>query len=97
LVVSGEARSASHLWGPHELQELEYGRVRPSIFIQLAAFMMIIGATHAGYAYIEKGSSCFYKCVNHHKSRSYGKDYELSTEDTQREVEIVLGTLESKG
>jgi hypothetical protein len=97
LIVSSEARSASHLWGPHELKELECGRVHVSILIQLAAFMMIIRAKHAGYAYIEKGNSGFYKCVKNHKRRSYGEDYHLSTEDAQREVEIILGSLESKG
>jgi hypothetical protein len=97
LLVSGEARSASNLWGPHELQDLGYGRVRPLILIQISVFMMIIGAQHAGFTYIEKGNSGFYKCINHYKRRSYGKDYDMSTEDAQREVEIILGKLEAKG
>jgi hypothetical protein len=96
LFVSRESRSIHGKWDSEELKVIKYGAVRGTFAIQLGAFLLLIGAKHAGFADVTKGKSGFYKCLNEHKNGSYDHR-ELTTAEAQTEVDEVLRSLRSKG
>jgi hypothetical protein len=70
---------------------LEYGPIRGTYTIQLAARFGVIPTQWESFAQIEKGKSGFYRCVNSHLEATYG--HPLSTSQAQGEVKELLARL----